>query len=211
MKKITLSLLCFFAVYLVNAQQRAVTEMGDPVILYDDGTWEYQNEPEDIIKTDIPTNPKPFEKDNASNFLLKSKKLDVGFWLDAKEWSFEKAASNPEAEYELQLKGGDLYGMIITEKIEIPLEMLKSIAIENARLAAPDSKIVEEEYRMVNGLKVLMLRIDGSMQGIKFSYFGYYFSNENGTVQFITYTAQNLIEDYYSDCEKLLNGLVELN
>ena len=47
------------------------------------------------------------------------------------------------------------------------------------------------------------------MQGIKFSYYGYYYSGEEGTVQFITYTAQNMLEDYRNDCETLLNGFVK--
>ena len=96
--------------------------------------------------------------------------------------------------------------MMITEKVEIPIESFKSIALENGRSVAPDLKIIKEEYRNVNGLTVLMLQMNGSIQGIKVSYFGYYYSNENGSVQFITYTAQNLLKDYMPDCENLLNG-----
>ena len=101
--------------------------------------------------------------------------------------------------------------MIISEKFEIPLETLKSIALETARSAAPDLKIVKEEYRIVNGIKVLLLQMNGTMQGIKFSYYGYYFSNTNGTVQFIAYTSQNLLDGYRKECDILLNGFVETN
>ena len=163
---------------LAHAQQKAITETGNEVILYEDGTWQYLHE-EDLNAIEIPTNPKKFKKDGESSFLLKSTQLNIGFWLNPKKWSFNKATTNPAAEYELQLKEGDLYGMIITEKIEIPLESLRSIALENWRSIAPDLKIVEEEYRTVNGLKVLLLRMNGSMQGIKFSYYGYYFSSPN--------------------------------
>jgi hypothetical protein len=101
--------------------------------------------------------------------------------------------------------------MIITEKVEIPLETLKLIALENGKAAASDLKIVKEEYRTVNGLKVLLLQLNGTMQGIKFSYYGYYFSSPNGTVQFITYTSQKLLDSYEPESEKLLNGFVEIN
>lgn len=117
---------------------------------------------------------------------------------------------NPEAEFELVKKDGDLYGMIVTERLEIPLETLKIIAVENARAMAPDLRVVKEEYRMVNGLKVLVLQMNGTMQGIKFAYFGYYYSNENGTVQFVTYTSQSLMKTSQKECETLLNGLVVL-
>jgi len=210
MKRITLLLICLSLISVVRAQQKAVTETGEEVILFEDGTWKYQNE-DDLEKTEIPINPKAFKKDNNSTFLLKSNNLNVGFWINPKLWSFKKATNNPDAEYELQLKDGGLYGMIISEKVEIPLETLKSIVLENGRSAAPDLKIVKEEYRIVNGLKVLLLQMNGTTQGIKFSYYGYYFSSTNGTVQFITYTSQNLLDSYRKECDILLNGFVEID
>jgi hypothetical protein len=210
MKKIFILLISLFFVNLIQAQQKAVTATGEEVILYDDGTWKYHNE-DQISEKEIPTNPKKFKKDNESTFLLKSSKLNIGVYLNPKIWSFKKATDNPEAEYELQLKDSDLYGMMITEQVEIPLETLKSIALENGKAAAPDLKIVQEEYRIVNGLKVLLLQLNGTMRGIKFSYYGYYFSSTNGTVQFITYTSQKLLDSYKPESEKLLNGLVKTN
>lgn len=197
------------AVLYAVGQQKAVTEKGDEVILYENGTWRYVNEDASPSNA-IPTNPTKFVKPSGSSFLLKSKRVNVGFWLNPRIWSFQKAEENADAEYELQLKNEDLYGMVIAEKVEIPLTSLRSIAIENAKSVAPDLRIVKEEYRIVNGLKVLLLQMNGTMEGIKFTYYGYYYSNENGTVQFITYTAQNLMKSYRNECEDLLNGLVEI-
>jgi hypothetical protein len=134
----------------------------------------------------------------------------MGVWLNPKTWSFSKGENNEDAEYEFESKGKDLYGMMITESIEIPLETLKTVALENAKSAAPDVKVVKEEYRMVNGNKVLCMQMDGTTQGIKFSYFGYYYSNSSGTLQFVIYTSQNLVKKYLGDMEELLNGLVVL-
>lgn len=209
MKETALIICCLLIANFSQAQQKAVTEAGEEVILFVDGTWKYQNE--DYVKErEIPTNSKKFKKDDKSTFLLKSNKLNVGFWLNPKLWSFKKATDNPEAEFELKLKEGDLYGMVIAEKIQIPIETLKSIAVQNGKGVAPDLEIIKEEYRTVNGLKVLLLQMNGTMQGIKFSYYGYYFSNDSGTVQFVTYTAQNLMDSYIADSENLLNGIVEL-
>ncbi len=210
MKKALLLLISLFFVNLIQAQQKAVTETGEEVILYNDGTWKYKNE-DQVSEKEIPTNPNKFMKDKESTFLLKSSKLNVGVYINPKIWSFKKAIDNPDAEFELQLKDGDLYGMIIAEKVEIPLETLKSLALENGKASAPDLKIVKEEYRIVNGLKVLLLQLNGNMQGIKFSYYGYYYSSTNGTVQFVTYTSQNLLDSYKPESEKLLNGFVEIN
>ncbi len=190
------------------AQKKAVTETGDEVILYEDGTWKYKegSEPKEEI---IPLNPAIFKKNSKSTFLLKSTKLNMGVWLDPKKWSFKKATSDDDPEYQLQLRGKDLYAMIMTENIEVPLETLRTIAMQNAREASPDIKLVKQEYRMVNDKKILLLQMAGTIEGIKFTYYGYYFSNENGTLQFVTYTAQNLFNSLKAEVEDLLNGLVE--
>lgn len=206
MKKSWLSLIFIFAFSVLSAQEKAVTETGEEVVLYADGTWSYLASESEF--KEIPVNSGAFEKSKNASFLLKSSRVNLGFWLDPKKWSFKKAANNGDAEYELQLRDGDLYGMIITEKVEVPLETLKDIAIKNGRAVAPDLKIVKEEYRTVNGAKVLLIQMDGTTQGIKFSYYGYYFSNSNGTIQFVTYTSQNLLDNYVNDCEELLNGFV---
>lgn len=208
MKKVILLLIYLLSIVSIYAQKKAVTELGEEIILFENGTWEYIDK-DNIKVTEIPTNSKSFKKDKTSSFLLKSKKLNVGVWLNPKKWSFKKPTNEAEGEYELQLKDGDLYGMIISEKVEIPLPTLKFIALENGKEAAPDLRIVKEEYRTVNGLKVLLLQMNGTMQGIKFSYYGYYFSNTNGTIQFITYTSQNLLDSYLKESETLLNGFVE--
>ena len=210
MKKIFFLFLIIALTVSINGQQKAVTETGQEVILFEDGSWIYQNKKE-ALNNEISTNSRRFSKNKKSTFLLKSKKFNVGIYLDPKLWSFNTPTDNPEAEYELQLKDGDLYGLIITEKVEIPIETLKVIALENAKAAAPNMSIVKEEFRNVNGLKVLLLHMNGTIQGIKFSYYGYYYSNSNGTVQLITYTSQNLLEGFKSKIEDLLNGIVELN
>lgn len=210
MKKIILVLISLLVISLSQAQIKAVTETGEEVNLYDDGTWKYQSKYQSLAK-EIPVNLSIFKKDKESTFLLRSKNLNLGIYLDPKKWSFKKGTTNPYAEYELNFKDGDLYGTVITEKIEIPLEALKSLAFESAKAISPDLTIVKEEYRIVNGLKVLLLRMNGTIKGIKFSYYGYYFSSTNGTIQFITYTSQKLLDSYIAESEKLLNGLIEIN
>jgi hypothetical protein len=188
----------------------AVTSEGDEVILYTNGTWEYVTEP-DEVPVEIRTSKADFSKSESSTFLVKSKKIDVGVWINPKDWSFEKTEQEDAAEYTFQKKGEDVYAMLLTERTAIPLLTLRGIALENARGAAPDVRLVDEEYRTVNGLPVLMLQMTGTIQGIEFTYFGYYFSNEKGTVQFVTYTALNLFKDYKADMEEILNGLVTID
>ncbi len=193
-----------------QAQQKAITSSGESVVLYNDGTWRYEDETRrETGSRSIATNPTPFSKGTNSTFLIRSQRVPFGIYMDPKQWAFERVEGG-NGEFEFELRGEDLYGLIITEKVPIPLESLRNIAIENGLEAAPDLEVVEEEYRTVNGNRVLMMRMDGTIQGIPFSYFGYYYSNENGTVQFLTYTAQSLMGTYRREAEKLLNGFLVL-
>lgn len=211
MKKIIFTLTIMAIVFSANAQKKAVTENGEEVLLYKDGTWKYSEPSEEEEKKEIPTNTKKYDKPDGASFLLKSNKAKVGFWIDSKKWTFKKAENNKDAEYELQFKKGDLYAMIISEKVEIQLESLRDIAVDNGKSVAPDLEVVKEEYRTVNGQKVLCIKMNGSMQGIKIAYFGYYYSNSEGTVQFVTYTSQNLANEYEEVAENLLNGITKID
>lgn len=192
---------------VAHAGQRAVTDEGAVVILNDDGTWQYESN-EAPLKKVIRTNDAKFTKHSDHSFQVKSTRNDASFWIDPKKWSFKKNEGDSAAEYNFQLKGNDLYGMAITESIEVDLENLAAIAFSNAKDAAPDAKVISQEYRTVNGKKVLHMQINGTIQGIKFTYLGYYFSSENGATQFITYTATPLVKKYKNEIENFLNGLM---
>ncbi|MEP6794282.1 MAG: hypothetical protein ABJB16_08155 [Saprospiraceae bacterium] len=192
------------------AQQSAVTQTGEQVTLYDDGTWTYVNK-DSINADEILTNPEKFTRGEGASFLLKSTRLSIGCYLDPKKWSFKKGEETEAAEYEINDIPTGLYGMMITEKLDLPLESLANIALDNARDAAPDVKVNKKEYRYVNGLKVLMMRMTGTIQGIKFSYYGYYYSTLNGATQFLVYSSEEIIDQHISDIEDLLNGFVEIN
>ena len=209
--RITLSLIIMLLCLgsQVTAQIKAVTEDGKIVILNMNGTWKFQDEESNEI-TEIPMSNIRYTKDTKANFLLKSKKTNFGFWINPQKWTITPSTKEEATEYGLRLKDEDLFALILTEKIEVPLETLKNIALKNAKEAAPDATIAKEEYRVVNGKKVLMLTITRNIQGINFIYFGYYYSSKSGTVQFLTYPAQNMYDGYLSECETLLNGLVDI-
>jgi hypothetical protein len=198
-------LLCFFA-FNVIAAQKAVTEEGDIVILNGDGTWLYEDD-KGSGDIEIKTNPTVFKTPTNSKFALKSKKNNTVFSLNTKKWSFVKSKSDDAAvEYNFNLKAGDLYGMAITERIEIDLEKLVIIAFENAKEVAPDAKVVKKEYRVVNGNKLIYMEIIGTIESIKFKYMGYYFSDYSGSTQFIVYTGASLVNQYKAEINALLNG-----
>ena len=58
-----------FSLSSLLAQIKAVTNKGDKVILFNDGTWEYEDKK--IVEWDkIPLNKEKFEKDKKQDFLI---------------------------------------------------------------------------------------------------------------------------------------------
>lgn len=205
MKFYTALALCLFTFGAV-ASQKAVTEQGDVVILNDDGTWVYQ-EGKPAKEQVITINPQNFSKPENSKFQLKSNRTNAAFWIDPKKWSFKKNANGHDsAEYTFNVKGQDLYAMVISEQLEIELEQLAVLALDNARNAAADIKVVNKEYRMVNGKKVIFMEMEGTIQSIKFTYMGYYYSDESGSTQYLAYTGSNLVKKHQKDIMNFLNG-----
>ncbi len=135
--------------------------------------------------------------------------MNIGIWINPKSWSFTKGAESEAYEFTFQKKSGDLYGMLIAEKTQVSIESLKTIAINNAKSVSPDIKVIKEESRNVNGIQVFLMQMSGTIQGIRFTYYGYYYSNANGTIQLLTYAGENLFPKFLGDMEEFLSGLVE--
>ena len=153
------------------------------------------------------TNKEPFHKPKESTFLLKSSKNKSAFWINPNKWSFKKADDTGAAEYTFELKGKGLYGMAITEETGMPIETLAQVAFQNALSVAPDMKLVKQEYRMVNDKKYIYLEMTGTLQGILFTYNGYYYSDDSGSTQFLTYSSTQLANKYNVEAFNFLNGL----
>ena len=202
--------ICLLICNISKAQKKAITDTGEEVILYENGTWKYFKEFDSNDSNVIKINPVVFSKSSNASFLLKSNHGNIGFWIDPKKWTFGKSATNPSADFELEFKGQSIQGVIISEAVEIPLESYIQIAIQNGRLSSPDLKLLHKEYRIVNDIKVLHLQMEGTQSGVKFSYYAYYFSNENSTVQFLVASYQKTMSKYLREAEELLNGITEI-
>ena len=52
------------------------------------------------------------------------------------------------------------------------------------------------------------MEMKGTLQGIKFMYLGYYYSDDSGSTQFLAYTGSSLVGKYKSEINDFLNGFV---
>jgi len=190
------------------AQQTATTTDGKTVILNDDGTWRYQEKPLAAIEFNDSLLTK-YKKPATAKTLLKSERTDHAIWYNSLKWSTVDLKPTEATEYVFKLKDKDGYCITVVEKIEMPIENFREIMLKNLRMRGAEAiDIIKEEYRMVNGTRVLHIQFNASANGVKFSYTGYYYSNEKGTTQLLCYTSKNLFSEYKQEFENMLNGFV---
>jgi hypothetical protein len=178
---------------------RATTEDGRRVLLYPDGKWKY--EPAPIGRTGGKVHARATSATERIDLLRGAMSL----FVDPGKW--KQTSSEDPTKISFRHTTGEAYGMVVAERLAIPLPRLKEIAISNAREAAPDVKVTLEEPRRVNDVDVLAMQMEGTIQGIPFTYYGYYFSGPQGSVQLLTYTGSNLFAEYKPEFEDFLNGL----
>lgn len=191
------------------AQTKAITDEGEEVWLNEDGTWSYVN----VQSKGYTINPDTVyaEKDKKATFLLKGKKVPYGVYIDPKKWKIEKGESGDHEYFLSNREEGSIYSSIIPERVPIPYNTLKNIAINNAKDVAPDAHIVSETVKVVNGKVLHQLIFKGTLKGIKFTYLGYYYTDDSKTIQLLTFTVDTLFEEYKEEMIKYLNGLVILD
>ena len=204
--KYTILIILLFNVSLsCISQETAVTKDGKKVLLYENGTWKYIQDVEGVKMPD--SSLKKFSRPAASKTLLASKRTDHAIWYDATKWALSDMKVSDVNEYLFKLKNEDAYCMTVVEKIEIPIDNFKNIVLKSLEMKGLESvEVLDEDFRMVNGQRVLQLQFTGSLQGMRFTYMGYYFSNESGTSQILCYTSANLFKQYKAQFENMLNG-----
>ncbi|MBS1774220.1 MAG: hypothetical protein JST82_15285 [Bacteroidetes bacterium] len=190
------------------SQTRAVTDKGEEVILYADGTWKsasitpaYETRLDTIAVL----------KDKQASFLTKSNKVDFGIWINPKKWSFKPYGDAGLAvEYLYTLKGEDCYGMLITERVEVTNQKVSDIVLSATKKIDPDAHIIREETRNVNGNICSYVELAAKNKGMSFVYIGYMISNPNGTVRVQAFTTSNLLSKYKTEMETFINGFVSV-
>lgn len=171
---------------------RATTDDGRKVLLKENGQWQFVDE--------------ATEKAKKSLAVFKAKGNKILVYYNPTVWK-QQPGDDPIRTV-FHHKDGDVYGLVIAERITMTLDALKEVALNNAKSVAPDTKIVLEEKRQVGGKTVLCMQMEGTIDGIPFTYYGYYYTGKAGTLQLLTYTSQNLFQEYEKEMAAFLNGLV---
>lgn len=208
-------LLCF---QLLKAQTRAITDLGDTIYVYPNGTWSYEESDEmpelqselgflnDQIEID--TIETIFSVPEAANKTLENANKQFVINYNDNVWKrLPPASLNEDAEFALQGKNTDIWCIIISEETTIPPDKLFRIAKQTMQTSTGSNvDIIKAEIRKVNNTEVLRGTLKADISGISFIFDTYYFSNSLGSVQFTTWTSDKLWEKNEDQILDLLNG-----
>ena len=199
----------FSAIYFAQTFQ-AVTDEGKEVILFADKTWKFVNESDEAILNDLPENEDKFLKERSSTFLVKSKKINTGLYIDPKKWQIKTVDDSPLVDYQFAEKSGNGYGLFGSEKSNIAnYTIYKDILINTLQKKVSFFKLLRSEIRTVNDKKVLFLRYKVNIQNLDFEYVGYYMITEQGLSQVVCYSSDKMFEEFLPGFMQFLNGFVE--
>jgi hypothetical protein len=181
-------------------------------VRFENGTWKFTNDSDAKTLENIDTNPNAFVKDKSATFLMKSKGMNMGIYINPKEWVNYPTKINPAIEYTFLNKSadGEIVGMFTLEKLNIAtLKNLKEVLISTIKSKSDYFKLITSEYRTVNNLKILYMRYKINTKGIDFEYEGYYYLNDDGYCGLISFTSQKNFDKEKSKMDSFINCLVE--
>lgn len=214
-----LTLLLFSICLSVNGQTIAVTENGDTIYVYNNGTWSFEildqmpvvNE-FSFLETELPIDTITTEFLVSKNAKKQIKNAHDIFTIKYNDKLWQRlppANLNDEAEFAFKSRKQDIWCVVISEETPIEADKLLRIAKKNMEdNTGGEVQIVKTELRKVNGQEVVRGVLKANFSGISFTFDTYYFSNEKGSVQFTTWTSDQVWERSKAEISELLNGLI---
>lgn len=221
MKKLSLlaiGTLAFIASSVIHAQVTAVTEYGDTIYVYDNGRWSFQLDDPPIYEAEstvkewnikVDTVAAEYSTPALANEKLTSRYSFYEVSYDDSAWRRVPSGQlNEDAEYAFVGKDADIYCLAIPEESEMTKEAILRIALDNAAEGIGSKpELLMSELRTVNGVPVINGRFSIDMNGLNVIFNSYYYADDRGTLQFITWCAANVFEKYLPVMESMLNGL----
>jgi hypothetical protein len=220
LKLLTISLLLFFTPLLkLSCQTLAITEVGDTVFLYDNGTWSYEYMDEMPTFNELNFLELPIEVDTIEqsfkvpanvNKEVNSNKDQFKIKYNNKLWKRVPSATlNNDAEFAFESKTEDIWSIVISETSVIPQESLFKIAKNlMEEKTGGTAQIMKTELRNINDTEILRGVLKITFSGITFIFDSYYYSDDLGSVQFTVWTSENLWKNQEPEILDFLNGFI---
>ena len=146
-----------------------------------------------------------FTKSSSAKQRVQTSVNDFTVWIDPAKWKRDQ--NEPPGQMLFTNVNGKAWARIISEGIPVPTDTLREVATTIARNVDPNTRIVLEEKRIVNGREILALQMNATTKNIPFTYLGYYHGGTSGVIQVVTYTVASEFDNNLPVFTEFLNGL----
>lgn len=206
----------------IMAQEMAITASGDTIFVFNDGTWSYDRTPRDseiVTPETLNFAKREVEIDSTSRVLLVNEATDKVIDKETDFFSIQyssdiwnrvpPATINPAASYTFSDEQQNVFAMVIAENVELGTENIFKFALENAeKNTGANPRVQSSEWVRVNGTDLIKAEYNIEMSGLKFVFNSLFYSSEKGTIQFMTWTFENIYQEKKAILDQLLAGLV---
>jgi len=196
---------------ILHAQIVIKKESGKHVKLNASGDWEEINE-------DIPEQKElnSFTYPEKASRLAREESDHFGVQYDPQKWDILKGSHFPGSkfrnyEYEFSHKRSFAVGLLMADTTNYPIDEVITMSLKQIKESATEFNVAYGEVFNVNDKKVYMVMLQTMEHGIPLTYYNYYYSGKEGSIQFLGYCNQKVFWKYEDDIKDLLNGLLTFN
>ncbi len=204
------------------SQVQAITEFGDTIYVYDNGTWSFEVLDEMPVienqfsfleeEINLDTINEEFTIPDGSNKEISHPSGMFSVKYNSFKWErVPPATLNDEADYAFKSKVSDIWSVIIHEETEISKDKLLLIAKNTMKKRIGENPLmVKSELRKVNGTELIRGAMRADFSNLVFIFDTYYYSSEKGSVQYVTWTTEGVWEQKQKEILDMLNGFIVL-
>lgn len=211
MNRILISLLICLIPLISWAQIIIATSNGNQLKLTSEGEWE------EVWET-LPNQAEynSFTLPEESRALLKTNNAKFGIQFNSEKWDVLSGSHFPGSgfenfEFEFSHRKSLAIGLLMTDPYPASIEKVISRSLNQIKETATELTVAYGEVFSVNKKTVYMVILQTVEHGIPLTYYNYYYSGDEGSVQFLGYCNQKVFWKYEDDIKDLLNGFLVLN
>ena len=128
------------------------------------------------------------------------------FDYDASKWTRSAVEGEPNS-FRLTNSTGDLFVKVVTSRLQVSLDKVPDAELASTQKTDPKARIIDRRFEKVNGVRMGSFQMLATVSGVEFWYYTRYYSDANGTVEVIGYTASNPIQQLGPVFDQVLDGL----
>ena len=196
---------------IARAQIIIATSNGNQLKLTSEGEWE---EVWETLPDQVEYNS--FALPVGSEAILKTNDEKFAIQFNSQKWDVLRGTHFPgpgfeNFEFEFSHRKSFATGLLVADPNPASIEKVISRSLNQIKETATELTVAYGEVFRVNKKTIYMVILQTVEHGIPLTYYNYYYSGDEGTVQFLGYCNQKVFWKYEDDIKDLLNGFLVLN